>query len=80
VPEHIQEVNELQTALGLVAAGIGLAIVPESVQGLFGKDVKYVSLSDASCTSPIMLSWRKNDQSDFLKSALALARAAPVPE
>ena len=79
VPEHIQEVNELQTALGLVAAGIGLAIVPESVQGLFGKDVKYVSLSDASCTSPIMLSWRKNDQSDFLKSALALARAAPVP-
>jgi len=79
VPEHIQEVNELQTALGLVAAGIGLAIVPESVQGLFGKDVNYVSLSDASCTSPIMLSWRKNDQSEFLKSALALARAAPVP-
>jgi len=80
VPEHIQEVNELQTALGLVAAGIGLAIVPESVEGLFSKDVKYVSLTSPGCTSPIMLSWRKNDQSDFLQSALALARAAPLSQ
>lgn len=80
VPEHIQEVNELQTALGLVAAGFGLAIVPESVEGLFSKDVKYVSLTSPGCTSPIMLSWRKNDQSDFLQSALKLARAAPLSQ
>lgn len=80
VPEHIQEVNELQTALGLVAAGIGLAIVPESVEGLFSKDVKYVSLNSPGCTSPIMLSWRKNDHSDFLQAALALARAAPLSQ
>ena len=80
VPEHIQEVNELQTALGLVAAGFGLAIVPESVEGLFSKDVKYVSLTSPGCTSPIMLSWRKNDQSDFLQSALKLARAASLSQ
>jgi len=80
VPEQIQEVNELQTALGLVAAGFGLAIVPESVEGLFSKDVKYVSLTSPGCTSPIMLSWRKNDQSDFLQSALRLARSAPMSQ
>lgn len=80
VPEQIQEVNELQTALGLVAAGFGLAIVPESVEGLFSKDVKYVSLTSPGCTSPIMLSWRKNDQSDFLQSALRLARSAPLSQ
>lgn len=76
LPASMQEVNELQTALGLVAAGVGMAIVPESVQGLFAREVKYIRLSDSGCTSPIMLSWRKNDQSDFLKSALALAKKA----
>lgn len=75
-PASVKEVNELQTALGLVAAGVGLAIVPESVHGLFNEEVVYVPISEPGFSSPIMLSWRKNDQSEFLKATLALARAA----
>jgi len=76
VPGHVTEVNELQTALGLVAAGVGLTIVPESVHGLFRDGVAYVGLDEPGFSSPVLLSWRKGDRSDFLRSTLALARAA----
>ncbi|NYT80015.1 LysR family transcriptional regulator [Alcaligenaceae bacterium] len=72
-PERVKEVNELQTAVGLVAAGVGIAIVPESVQGLFRDEVVYVPIGEPGFSSPIMLSWRKNDQSEFLRATLALA-------
>ncbi len=73
-PDVIQEVNELQTAIGLVAAGVGVALVPESVRGLHRADVAYVDLDEPGFTSPVMLSWRKNDDSVFLKQVVDLAR------
>lgn len=74
VPKIEKEVNELQTAIGLVAAGIGLAIVPESVRGLHRPDVSYVNLDAEGFVSPVMLSWRKADRSDFLQDVVSLAR------
>src|SRR5690554_5595490 len=73
VPNVIQEVNELQTAIGLAASGIGVAIVPESVRGLHRDDVAYVDLDVPGFRSPIMLSWRKSDTSRFLKDVIRLA-------
>jgi DNA-binding transcriptional LysR family regulator len=73
-PNVIQEVNELQTAIGLVAAGVGAALVPESVRGLHRDDVAYVQLDEPGFTTPIMLSWRKKDESIFLKDVLSLAQ------
>lgn len=70
----VQEVNELQTAIGLVAAGVGAAIVPASVRSLHRPDVAYVALDAAGFTSPVMLSWRERDDSDFLRAAINLAR------
>ncbi len=70
----VQEVNELQTAIGLVAAGVGAALVPESVRNLHRDDVAYVALDEPGFTTPIMLSWRKNDESVFLKAVVKLAR------
>jgi DNA-binding transcriptional LysR family regulator len=73
-PQVVQEVNELQTAVGLVAAGVGVSIVPDSVRTLHRADVAYVPIGDAGFTSPVMLSWRRNDQSPLVASVLALAR------
>ncbi|WP_369414093.1 LysR family transcriptional regulator [Paracandidimonas lactea] len=73
-PHIAQEVNELQTAIGFVAAGMGVAIVPDGVRALHREDVRYVPVRDADFTSPIMLSWRRNDNAPFLQSVLALAR------
>lgn len=73
VPNVTQEVNELQTAIGLVAAGVGSAIVPESVRGLHRQDIVYVDLDIPGFRSPVMLSWRKSDESRFLRSVIRLA-------
>ncbi len=79
-PNVVQEVNELQTAIGLVAAGVGVALVPASVRGLHRPDVVYVELDASGFTSPVMLSWRKRDDSDFLRSVISLARATALGE
>jgi DNA-binding transcriptional LysR family regulator len=46
-PRAIQEVRELQTALGLVAARVGVTLVPASVEGLRPHGVVYRRLSGA---------------------------------
>lgn len=69
-----QMTNELQTAIGLVAAGIGISLVPASVQRLHRDDIGYTPLLDASATSPIVISYRKDDDSPLLKRCLKLVK------
>lgn len=65
-PNIVKEANEMQTALGLVAAGIGVALVPASVQGLQRTDVGYRPLSDQGVCSPVIMHFRAGDESPFL--------------
>lgn len=53
----IQEVQELQTTLGLVASGIGISIVPESVMKMRTLDVVYIPFKDKSLTSSVVMSY-----------------------
>lgn len=71
-PEQVLEVRELQIAIGLVAAGEGIAIVPSSLHGLQRSDVDYVELNEHNVVSPIIMSVRMLDQSEDLKAILAL--------
>ncbi len=64
-PQALQEVRELQSALGLVAAGIGVCIVPVSVRGLRA-ELHYRLLDDSHATSPVIISHRRNDDSELL--------------
>jgi len=66
-PRKLQEVRELQIALGLVAMGEGIAVVPSSVYGLKRDDVCYVELDDPSLVSPIIMSMRMLDESQDLR-------------
>ncbi|CAM2147542.1 putative cat1 operon transcriptional activator [Pararobbsia alpina] len=61
--EAVHEVNELQTALGLVAAGVGVALVPAGVRRLKRDDVAYCELDDTSIVSPVIMSTRLSDNS-----------------
>ncbi|TWI47068.1 DNA-binding transcriptional LysR family regulator [Pseudomonas duriflava] len=61
-----QLANELQTAIGLVAAGIGITLVPSSVQRLHHTDITYVPLSEKDAVSPIIISRRLGDRSPVL--------------
>lgn len=71
-PRRIYEVRELQIALGLVAAGEGVTLVPCSVNGLRRDDVTYKALDDPTLVSPVIMSTRKLDASQDVKTMLDL--------
>lgn len=71
-PGRVYETRELQIALGLVAAGEGISIVPSSVHGLKRDDVAYKDLDDPKLVSPIIMSMRMLDESEDLTRMLEL--------
>ena len=73
------EVRELQTALGLVAAGLGISLVPLSVRRLGREDVDYLPLKEADIASPIIVSYRPNDSSALLSRMLNLIEGFDQP-
>ncbi|MFG6441986.1 LysR family transcriptional regulator [Roseateles sp. LKC17W] len=62
-PASVLEVQEMQTALGLVASGMGLCVVPASVHRLRPDEVVYRPLAEPQAVSPIIMSTRLQDQS-----------------
>jgi DNA-binding transcriptional LysR family regulator len=71
-PPGLYEVRELQTALGLVAAGAGVCLVPASVERLRRDDVTYWPLDQEQAVSPIIMSNRKGDRSPEIALVLKL--------
>lgn len=62
-PVSVHELQEMQTALGLVASGMGLCVVPASVHRLRPEEVVYRPLAEPQAVSPIIMSTRLQDQS-----------------
>lgn len=71
----VQEANELQTAIGLVASGLGVTLVPESVKRLHRDDVDYRALAAPGFISPVIMSHRADDHSAYLKKMIDLVHA-----
>ena len=61
---EVHEVRELQAALGLVAAEMGVCVVPTASR--IRSDLVYRLISDEQATSPIILSHRLNDDSWYI--------------
>lgn len=57
----IQQVNDLQTALSLVASGMGFTLVPEQVRRLQREGVEYMPLADDHITVPVLASRRAGE-------------------
>lgn len=53
-------VSDLQVALGLVAAGIGITLVPASLQTMRADQISYIRLAHENATSPIYLQTLKD--------------------
>jgi LysR family transcriptional regulator, benzoate and cis,cis-muconate-responsive activator of ben and cat genes len=71
-PATVHEVQEIQTALGLVAAGMGICVVPEGVSRLRPDEVVYRALSDPQAVSPIIMSTRLHDQNEDIATLRSL--------
>jgi DNA-binding transcriptional LysR family regulator len=70
----VYEVRELQTALGLVAAEVGVCLVPVSVERLRRDNVVYRPLDEEKAFSPIIMSTRKGDKSPEIDFTIKLIR------
>ncbi|KJZ49731.1 hypothetical protein VC35_04580 [Pseudomonas fluorescens] len=58
-----QWTNELQTAIGLVDADIGVTLVPATVELLHRDDIGFTPVLETNAASPIILSRRVGDVS-----------------
>jgi LysR family transcriptional regulator, benzoate and cis,cis-muconate-responsive activator of ben and cat genes len=72
-PQVVLEANEIQTALGLVAANIGVTLVPQSVSRLRLGDVSFLSLADSEILSPVIMGFRRDNTTDLLTAIMRYA-------
>ena len=66
--KNFREVREIQLALGLVAAGEGICIVPESAKTIQLTHLHYIPILDENAVSPVFMATRCMDESDDIKA------------
>lgn len=77
-PRAVQDdVWLVQTIVGLVAAGTGVALVPESAQALGRRGVAYRPLHGATERVELVAVWRREDRGPVLRAFLAAAGVTP---
>ncbi|AFY87904.1 LysR substrate-binding domain-containing protein [Chroococcidiopsis thermalis] len=67
-PIAVQEAIQLQTSISLVAGGVGVALVPSSLQNLQRAGVIYRSLIEPTPEIEIAVAWRKGERSPILQN------------
>lgn len=75
-PTVTQEASQMQTIIGLVGAGLGVSLVPESVQELHGTGVVFRPLRVTGPQVELAVAWREGNPSRLLANFLAVAREA----
>lgn len=73
-PHVVQEATEMQTIINLVAAGIGVSLVPRSVAHPRRSDVAIHPLRGATARAQLAITWRRGDDSPVLAAFLEAVR------
>ena len=73
-PRVAQEVNQTHAVLGLVSAGIGVALVPASAQKIGLAGVSYRPFREATPLAKVGVAWRRADASPVVAAFLDVAR------
>jgi DNA-binding transcriptional LysR family regulator len=71
-PRVAREVLESSTLIGLVAAGVGIAIVPADMNCIRFEGIEYKRVSDAEAYSTLYLACREADSSVHLRTLLKM--------
>lgn len=75
-PQVRQEAVQMQTILALVAAGLGIALVPASARHLRNNGIVYRPLEDVHVYTELAMAWRKKDISPVAQAFRRLVPAA----
>lgn len=70
----VQEARHLQTALGLVAAGVGITFVPVTVSLQTRQGIRFLPIEPKILTSPMTVVWRSDTTSASLENFLKTVR------
>jgi DNA-binding transcriptional LysR family regulator len=73
-PSSIQEAQEMQTALGLVAAGLGVAIVPASVARIAWPGVVLVSMPSPAPQTQLSIAYHVDEETPILPHFLEIVQ------
>lgn len=73
-PHVVQEAIQMQTILGLVAAGIGVALVPESLGRMQRDGVACRRVSDDQAFTDLILIWNDDNKHQTVRNFVELAR------
>ena len=69
---------DLQALLSLVAAGLGIAIVPESALDIPYNGITYVPVQAEEAYSDLILAWHKNNRRALLNRFLSVIDSVDV--
>ncbi len=75
IPRVVQEVREMQTAISLVVAGLGIALLPASVENLHRTGLALQPLTEPAPRTELAVLSRRDDPSPVLENFLAIVRA-----
>ena len=79
-PRIVQEANGAIGIVGLVASGIGISILPESVQSVALEGVVYRPLRHPDAVVPLMLAFRESENAAAVSRFLTHVRKAVVSQ
>ncbi len=73
-PNVIQEVTEMHTIVSLVAAGMGVSLVPLSARNLRSQGVVYRELEGKATLTEMAVAWPRTSRSIIVQNFLTVAR------
>ncbi|NOK63032.1 MAG: LysR family transcriptional regulator [Chloroflexi bacterium AL-W] len=73
-PNIVQEAVQMQTIVSLVAAELGIALVPASITHFTRTGVVYCPLQEPSPTLELALAWRLDERSPVVQALLRVAK------
>ena len=73
-PDVVQEAGEMPTIVSLVAAGLGVSLVPASMERLRTDGVVYIPLQGRGVRITIALAWRREHPSPLVSNLIRVAR------
>jgi len=75
-PHAVQEVHRMMAAIQLVAAGMGISVVPQSLNAIQPKSVVYRPFDPpGAVTVPLNLAYRRNVDAQAIKRFISLSQA-----
>lgn len=76
-PNIVQEAASEQAVIGLVAAGVGVALVSSCLSGLRTDEVVYRPLIDPAASVEYAVVWKRENPSPIVRAFLDVVREVP---